>query len=166
MKKISSRSRDLPNMIASREDFETYGALRGGWHDKGRYFYTGALTNTYDRAVLNRDRAHIEYIVWSYSTPIAWWSQRYGWHKVRQTFSVTTGRHQGALYKIPGPRWEPFFDAEIVEYSDHESRLVCKYQRGEHHGPVGFTDDGTMCERHYNLRPAVKRQAEMKESAR
>jgi hypothetical protein len=164
VKKISSRSRDLPDTIARREDFQTYGALRGGWVEPSRYIYAGELRG-YDAEVFSRDMYRIRYIVWSYSTPIAWWvadtddknMPRVGhWHIVRQRFSVTTSRHQGTLYRISdGHRWGPWFDSSVGD------SLACRYSRGEHVGPVGYTDDGTMCERHYNLRPAVKRSLEL-----
>jgi hypothetical protein len=138
-------------MIAAREDFETYGALRAGWTSrKGAYVYTGYLRG-YDAEVFDKHKWQIEYVVWSYSTPIAWWSEMYGWHLVRQTFSVTTSRHQGRLYLIDGNRFGPWFDTSVGE------DLACRYQRGQHIGPVGYTDDGTMCERHYLMRPKVAR---------
>lgn len=100
--RISSRHRDLPDMIARREDFETYGALRGGWITEGTATsYPGYLAGP-DLEVWQDQRPHIAYVVWSYDTPIAWWSRRYGWHKVSQKFSVTTSKHQGKLFRIGG----------------------------------------------------------------
>lgn len=40
------------------------------------------------------------YIVYSYSTPIAWWTEAHGWHVVKQKFSVTTSKHQSRLHLI------------------------------------------------------------------
>jgi hypothetical protein len=159
VKKITAH--DAPPLIRDRVPFETWGSFRATAHDGG-YVYTSDYLRGYDLAMWERDRTHIRYIVWSYSTPIAWWvtdtddknMPRVGhWHVVRQTFSPTTStRHQSKLYLIPGPsRWEPFFDASLRD------DLACRRTRGVHRGSVGYTDDGTMCERHYLMRPKVKR---------
>lgn len=42
----------------------------------------------------------IRYVVWSYATPIAWWSRENGWYKVRQKFSAATTRHQKCLQLV------------------------------------------------------------------
>jgi hypothetical protein len=161
VKKISSRDRRVAEMIRDLQPFETYGALRATEHD-GSYMYTGYLRG-YDAEVYSKHKNYIRYVVWSYSTPIAWWSPAYGWHKVRQTFSVTTSRHQGQLYLCDGPgatghRWEPFFDASLRD------DLACQRERGKHVGPVGYTDVGTLCERHYLMRPVVERLIESRQT--
>lgn len=154
MSKISGRDRKVPELLRDRIPFDTYGSFRATVSHGLTSWQSGILSG-YDLEVFKRDMAGIRYVVWSYSTPIAWWSEEYGWHVVRQRFSVTTSKHQGRLYLIEGPgstnRWEPFFDASLRD------DLVCRRERGAHEGLVGYTDDGTLCERHYNMRPAVKR---------
>jgi hypothetical protein len=155
VKKISGSSRQVPELIRDMTPFETHGNFHATEEPYGPASY-GHLRG-YDYEVWRKHRQYIRYVVWSYWTPIAWWSPAYGWHVVRQTFSVTTSKHQGRLYLIDGPgsevsRWEPFFDASLRD------DLVCRRERGQHVGPVGYTDDGTLCQRHYEMRPAVKRQ--------
>jgi hypothetical protein len=150
MSKISGRSMRVPEMIRDREPFETFGSFYAD--NTSGYVYSGHLRG-YDLEVLSKHRSEgtITYVVWSYATPIAWWSEEFGWHKVRQTFSVTSSKHQGRLYLIDAPsRWEPFFDASLRD------DLACRRDRGKHEGPVGYTDDGTLCQRHYEMRPKVK----------
>jgi hypothetical protein len=99
--KISSRSREVAERIRDRVPFQTYGALRA----------TEEINHCPDSGRLNndeRDRLHTQwnwgngsmYVVWSYGTPIAWWTERDGWHRVAQKFSMTTSHHQGKLYLI------------------------------------------------------------------
>jgi hypothetical protein len=157
VKKISSRGREVPEKIRDLEPFQTYGALRAEvFSDHGMNIWQTGILSGYDLEKFREHQNYIRYAVFSYSTPIAWWSPAYGWHRVRQTFSITTSRHQGNLYLITGPgsetrRWQPWFDASL------RNDLVCRRVRGKHEGPVGYTDDGTLCERHYLMRPAVKR---------
>ena len=95
MSKVSSRSREVSTLIASRTPFQTYGALRGGANEGN----TGQL-NPDERNRFYEDANHIDYVVYSYATPIAWHSTSRGWHKVAQKFSVTTSKHQGKLYMV------------------------------------------------------------------
>lgn len=98
-KTLNSRSQKVPIAILARETFNTYGALRGevvkslGPWDSGRL-------HGVDLDLFREDMAQIRYVVWSYATPIAWWCEDKGWHKVAQRFSVTTSQHQGRLYLI------------------------------------------------------------------
>lgn len=90
--KISSRDRAMPEMIRDRVSFETYGALSAGGRSG-----SGVLNNR------EADIFHAQkpsYVVYSYATPIAWWSEEHGWYVVSQKFSVTTSKHQGKLYLI------------------------------------------------------------------
>lgn len=45
-----------------------------------------------DRTALRNDRP--TYIVWSYSTPIMWWSEASGWVVPNIKYSSTTSHHQ------------------------------------------------------------------------
>lgn len=95
--RLTTRSIATAEAIRDRIPFTTSGALRGEAHTGG-YVYAGHL-NPEESALLNRDRDLIKYIVWSYSTPIAWFiGSGVGWHVVDQKFSITTTKHQGNLY--------------------------------------------------------------------
>lgn len=102
MKRLTTRSRATAEAIRDREDFVTSGSLRGITvmqpNRLGRWD-SGQLAGT-DLAWFYNDLPTIDYVVWSYSTPIAWWSEEFGWHRVGQTFSVTTSKHQSNLYLI------------------------------------------------------------------
>lgn len=87
--------------IAVRADFKTGGALRGAKRAPG-YEYSGYLLSHTDEATVQRFHAS-EYAVWSYNTPIAWWSESEGWEIPDVTYSVTTSRHQSKARA--GKRW-------------------------------------------------------------
>ena len=59
----------------------------------------GRLSDETDRKLLSAvfDAGTPVYVVSSYGTPIAWHSERTGWHVVEQKFSVTTSRHTGLV---------------------------------------------------------------------
>lgn len=100
MLRLTTRSIRTAQAIRDREDFKTSGALRGESHD-GYYAYSGYLKETESNAL--REDCHnkvVDYIVWSYSTPIAWHKTDGTWHVVDQKFSLTTSKHQGNLYLI------------------------------------------------------------------
>jgi len=100
MKRLATRGRETAEAIANRETFKTSGALKAeegavsAW-DSGRL--RGA-----DLEQFYNSLADIEYVVYSYATPIAWWGPTCGWYRVEQKFSVTTTKHQGNLYLIEG----------------------------------------------------------------
>lgn len=83
--------------IACREPFRTRGALSGGW----TYRYPSRRGNLpYDWQCLLTAQwspgVHM-YLVWSYDTPIGWWTAHHGWTLPGESYSVTTTRHQGRL---------------------------------------------------------------------
>lgn len=106
MLRTTTRSIRTAEAIRDREDFRTSGALYGE--------STGAL-GTYDSGRLSGPDLHqfrldcrdIDYVVWSYRTPIAWHKTDGAWHKVSQKFSSTTSKHQSNLYLIGEPKPMP-----------------------------------------------------------
>lgn len=101
---VSSRDRKVAEMIRDRKGFKTYGSFSaqstldaglGNW-DSGK-LYGEDLESFREQCRL------IDYVVYSYSTPIAWYSQEYGWYVARGKWSLTTSHHQGKLYLIPQP---------------------------------------------------------------
>ncbi len=95
MSKISSRGNLVATNIRDLVPFETHGALKAVNSSEG----IGQL-NANEYHLFINDVNDIDYIVYSYATPIAWHSRSNGWHKVSQKFSVTTSRHQSSLYMI------------------------------------------------------------------
>ena len=100
MLKLTTRGYAVAEAIRDRMPFKTSGALRGGWRVTGD---SGSLrgddlTRWSDDCDTTTGREM--YVVLSYSTPIAWWTEDRGWYKVAGKFSVTTSRHQGKLYMV------------------------------------------------------------------
>lgn len=92
MSKLATRSSGVREAIRSREAFDTYGALRGVEND---YFGTGILPEPY-ASQYRQD--HPTYTVFSYSTPIAWYTPECGgWVIPDVKYSATTSKHQGVV---------------------------------------------------------------------
>ncbi len=85
---ISTRGASVHQAIANRTPFRTHGALSA---DASAYSGTGVLPEPYVTALRNE---RPEYVVYSYSTPIAWWSEAHGWTIPAVKYSATTSRHQ------------------------------------------------------------------------
>lgn len=94
MPKISSRSTAVRQHIDARIPFQTYGALMAISRSENAVGkplpFTGQLPMRY---VESAERA--SYVVYSYSTPIAWWSEEDGWTRPEVKYSRTTSVHQG-----------------------------------------------------------------------
>jgi hypothetical protein len=101
--RLTTRSIRTAQAIRDREDFRTSGALYGEEIGRMHRWQSGLLSGD-DLDQFYLDMGHIDYVVMSYSTPIAWhWTAEdgsTGWHKVAQKFSSTTSKHQGNLYLI------------------------------------------------------------------
>ena len=94
--KLSTRGPKTAEAIRDRIDFTTHGAL-SAHNPRGRYIGAGRLTGL-DLDQFYIDQDDIDYVVLSYSTPIAWHTPEGGWYKVKQKFSPTSSNHQGTLY--------------------------------------------------------------------
>jgi hypothetical protein len=79
--------RDAIHYIATRQEFKA-SALTGSNDVMSSGRLSGAEAEKY-----NKERDFIHYVVYSYSTPIAWHSIG-GWYVVEQKFSQTTSKHQ------------------------------------------------------------------------
>lgn len=95
--------------IRAREDFKTGGALSGRNRNPG-YEYSGYLESKTDRETVERFHAS-DYAVFSYQTPIAWWSEDRGWERPEVRYSPTTSHHQG---KCP-----------MTTHPDHGAKVTC-----------------------------------------
>jgi hypothetical protein len=102
-KRLTTRGIATAEAIRDRIPFTTSGALRGE-ECVSSYPYSGWLDKA-EREALSTDgmAGLIDYIVWSYATPIAWHRTDGTWHIVDQKFSMTTTKHQGNLY-LAAPR--------------------------------------------------------------
>ena len=80
--------RDAIHYIATRQGF-TASALSGSPYRMSEGYLTGADCEQY-----YTDQNSMDYVVYSYHTPIAWFSSVSGWYLVSQKFSQTTSKHQ------------------------------------------------------------------------
>lgn len=93
------RHRQIAQLLADQT--EVYGsALTSRVYPDGKpYLNFGNLPFEYRRDMeLDRERHGITFIVYSYSTPIAWRRGDGNWIKPSVKYSVTTSMHQGCLY--------------------------------------------------------------------
>jgi hypothetical protein len=86
MKQMNQR--DAIHYIATQQEFRA-SALEGRVYGVGN----GRLDEQ-ETAYYNRDLNAVMYWVYSYSTPIAWYTEGNGWYVVEQKFSSTTSKHQ------------------------------------------------------------------------
>lgn len=88
MRKVSNS--DARHPIARREEFQSHtGNFHGREHTPGRYVYSGHLDGRIEASTLSS----ADYVVFSYSTPIAWHLPS-GWVVPSVTYSISTSRHQ------------------------------------------------------------------------
>lgn len=96
----SQRGAGLANTIQAireRESFKSSGALcaetptRVGDHP---WWSAGHLPGD-DLLTLRTEQP--SYVVYSYATPIGWWSEKFGWTIPDVKHSATTSRHQSVL---------------------------------------------------------------------
>lgn len=95
--KISSRSIKVAQLIRDRVEFETYGSL---YAERGRGCPTGRLPAKWQAKLWNVTEHSDAYVVYSYSTPIAWHTDADGWAIPSVKYSPTTSKHQGKLYLV------------------------------------------------------------------
>jgi hypothetical protein len=83
--------------MRNREPFRnSNGSLRGEpmQRQAGSLIHSGRMPETHARDLAAS--VAVDYVVWSYATPIAWHS-RDGWHVPATSYSVTTSQHQGTV---------------------------------------------------------------------
>lgn len=87
-----------PQYIYERKEF-TCNSMSGRWVEPWNG-HDGELNDEEAATYAMYRREGNTFVVYSYSTPIAFWNETYGWHKVDQKFSPTTSKHQSRLYLI------------------------------------------------------------------
>ncbi|WP_433574078.1 hypothetical protein [Nocardia brasiliensis] len=97
---------EAPAAIAARRPFRTTRTFHAQYLTAATASRTGRLHPT-ERARWHADWADSDgrmYAVWSYSTPIAWWTHRTGWHIPAEDHTPTTRKHKTRLRLIaPAP---------------------------------------------------------------
>lgn len=76
--------------VSAREAF-THGNVSGRWYATGRDVPTGQMP---DRTAIANGTVGAVFVVFSYRTPIAWYSPLNGWTQPATRYSVTTTNHQ------------------------------------------------------------------------
>jgi hypothetical protein len=84
----------LHTAIRDRQPFTTSGALSARTIPAATFINTGRLSHD-NRVQWNQELP--TYAVFSYGTPIAWWSTKHGWTIPDARYSVTTTAHQGQV---------------------------------------------------------------------
>lgn len=101
MAKISTRGTAVRDAIANRRDFDTHGSFWGREVSDLASLPTGELART--DAWNDFRSSGAAFVVYSYRTPIAWWSEAHGWTVPPVKYSVTTSRHQSQVrYALAG----------------------------------------------------------------
>lgn len=82
--------------IARHEDFVTNNeTLRGQWANG--YANRGHLPAEHWDVLHSLVKDNHVYVVYSYATPIAWWTDQAGWTIPEVKYSATTSRHQSIV---------------------------------------------------------------------
>lgn len=133
---LHSSHRDLAaTLLRTGKDVKGYGsmsALHG--HAESYGMLPGALVS-----LLRARRNHVDCVIYSYSTPIAW-RDGDAWLMPDVSYSVTTGRQQGQLYKLDALTIPE--DCSLTEYE----RVLAGHMRFTH-TPNGLRTIATTCER-------------------
>ena len=99
MATITTRRFDaIAKHLADCQPFRTHGALRAETPDAAWMFARGygRLPSDWARTLTAR-RDVVDYVVYSYATPIAWHDKEAGWIIPDEHYSVTTTRHQNMI---------------------------------------------------------------------
>lgn len=108
MTKIPTNSWRMRECLLDRNSFETFGAMRASTgadvHRDGLRSWDSRLPENYRQEFNAAAHAgRVVYVVWSYNTPIAWVLDDVTTGEVvipPVKYSVTTSKHQGALYAL------------------------------------------------------------------
>ena len=91
----------IRNGITSRVPFKAPATLSGAWEDGP--LYLGRMSSKEQTRILEETKgAPSVYVVRSYSTPVAWFTDANGWSVTTDKHSVTTGGHVSAIHQVIG----------------------------------------------------------------
>lgn len=95
--RVKNRNGETLDAINRRRSFETHGALWGTFYPQGFRGYTDQLSPHYLRLIRYRPD-DVDYVVFSYSTPIAWHLRSTdAWIIPNVKYSATTSTHQSVV---------------------------------------------------------------------
>lgn len=128
---INGDGRAIAARIARLESFTTHGNMFGERIERaaGMYAtsYSGWLRGSaYDR--WQADRETIDYVVWSYSTPILWHAAD-GWVRIGHSFSAASSKHQSraAMYSYAGTATDGWYGGPVAGFDTRETVLQVSY---------------------------------------
>lgn len=126
-------NRDIPLFANRYENAEGYGNMSTQTYRGTRGFLPRRLASIY------WNKNNINRTVFSYSTPIAWFDSEFNaWFIPVVSYSVTTAKHQGYLWRLNGTRHFIPADISLEEY----------IRVGQ--GKMIFTGNGTIPGPNYN----------------
>lgn len=91
----------ISNGLNTLTAFKAPATLSGGWED-GPLYMGRMSSGEQDRIRRETVDAPRVYVVRSYSTPIAWYTDDRGWSVTVDKHSVTTGGHVSAIRRVIG----------------------------------------------------------------
>lgn len=91
---MAATYRDIPNHLTNNNEFKGNSMSARRYASGAFRWNLSGMLDEYEREVLREDAERINYVVFSYSTPIAWATRDGAVHVVDQTFSQTTTRQQ------------------------------------------------------------------------
>lgn len=129
---INGDGRAIAARIARLESFTTYGNMHGERIERaaGRdYPYSSGWLRGTARDRWQADTQTIDYVVWSYSTPILWHAAD-GWVRIGHSFSAASSKHQGraAMYRYAGTALnDPWYGGPVAGFDTRETLLQVSY---------------------------------------
>jgi hypothetical protein len=127
---INGDGRAIAARIARLESFTTHGNMHGvrvtpnlAWLGGG-----GWLRGT-ARDRWQADRDTIDYVVWSYDTPILWHAAD-GWVRIGHSFSAASSKHQSraAMYRYAGTATDSWYGGPVAGFDTRETLLQVSYR--------------------------------------
>lgn len=105
MKNLTTRGPKAAQAILDRKAFKTNGALRADALPGTGFYHSGGWLLDGELEQFKTDQPNIDYVVFSYDTPIAWHvsdptTADGRWYRVSQKLSPTTSKHMEHLYLI------------------------------------------------------------------
>lgn len=96
MKTVNTSTEKSVGVISDHVPFTTRGGLSARWYNQSKWApAVGRLPKRYEDLLQQHCAQGDVYVVFSYNTPIAWWTETFGWINPQVKYSVTTSKHQG-----------------------------------------------------------------------
>jgi hypothetical protein len=98
MRRFATNDTDaIAAALKDREPFETFGALSGTPTAAAYLGHPNGRLPADWRCTLQAREHVVDYVVYSYATPIAWHDREAGWVAPDERYSTTSSRHQSRV---------------------------------------------------------------------